>query len=138
MATKTPRIQVTLSEQAYRIVTRLAELQRAPRSKIIAEVVNDLAPVLDDLLNTLEAAARIRTEHIQGVRDASLEAVERMQHLVDEATDQFDLVDLLVRRGSWEEPGAVPGPRACNTGATDGVKPLKSLNPAPSKKRAGK
>jgi hypothetical protein len=137
MATITPRIQVTLSEEAYRIITRLAELQRSPRSRIIAEVINDLAPVLDDLLNTLEAAARIRQDNIEEVKQVSLEAVERMNRIVDEATEQFDWVDQSVRRGGWREP--MPArPRACNTGATDAPKSLKSHKPTPSKKRAGK
>ena len=132
MPTRTPRIQVTLSEDAYRIVTRLAELQRSHRSTIIAEVVNDLAPVLGQLMDTLEAAARIRQENIQGVRNASQEAVERMQDLVDDATDQFSLLELLVKQA-----GAARPPPS-NTGATPGVKPLKSHNPTPPKRRAAK
>ena len=131
MATRTPRIQVTLSEQAYRIITRLADLQRSHRSTIIAEVINDLAPVLEDLMATMEAAARIREENIRGVRDASLEAVERMQVLVDEANDQFSLLDMLVRRAGDQPPTS-------NTGATGGPKPLKSHKPTPSKRRASK
>lgn len=135
MATKTPRIQVTLSPEAYGIVSRLAELQRSHRSTIIAEVINDLAPVLNDLMDTMEAAARIRSENIQGVRDASLDAVERMQSIVDQATDQFSLLDELVRKAG-QDPAAQPP--TSNTGATHGVKPLKSHNPTTSKRRASK
>jgi hypothetical protein len=130
MATKTPRIQVTLSEEAYAIVTRMAELQRGNRSTIIAEVINDLAPVLGQLLETMEAASQIREENINGVRNASLEAVERMQSIVEDATDQFSMLDVLVR--------AAAEPPSSNTGATDPHKPLKSHKRTPSKKGAQK
>jgi hypothetical protein len=132
MATKTPRIQVTLSEEAYRIVDRMADLQRSHRSTIVAEVINDLAPVMGQLLDTMEAAAKIREENIRGVRDASLEAVDRMQVLVDEAEDQFSLLDLVVRRAGADLPPS------SNTGATDPPNPLKSHKRTPSKKGAGK
>lgn len=130
MATKTPRIQVTLSEDAYRVVARMAKLQGSNRSRIIAEVINDLAPVMEDLLGTLEAASRIREENLKGVRDASYEALERMQAVVDDATNQFSLMDLLVRRAAE--------PPTSNTGVTDTPKSLKSHKSTPPKRRVAK
>lgn len=131
MATKTPRIQVTLSEEAYRIVDRMADLQRSHRSTIVAEVINDLAPVMGQLLDTMEAAARLREENLRGVRDASQEALDRMQVLVDEAEDQLSLLDLVVRRANAEPPTS-------NTGATPPPNALKSHKPTHLKKAAGK
>lgn len=131
MPTTKPRIQVTLSDEAYRIVSRMAELQRSHRSTIIAEVINDLAPVLNDLLDTLEAASRIREENIRGVREASLEAVDRMQAVVDDAADQFSLLDQLIRRAGEEPPTS-------NTGVTHTPNPLESFESSTLKKRAAK
>ncbi len=125
MATKTPRIQVTLSEEAYSIVTRLAALQQSNRSRIIAELVNDLAPVMGQLLETMEAAARVREENVQGVRDASREALERMQPLLNEAEEAMGLLDLMMRRAGEE-----PEPPASNTGVT------MELSPSNHSKRA--
>lgn len=131
MTTRTPRIQVTLSVEAYDVVTRLADLQKRPRSTIVAEVINDLAPVMEQLIATMEAAARIREENIRGVRDASMEALDRMQSVVDDATDQFSLLDELVRRAGDQPPTS-------NTGVTDTPNPLKSFKSTTSKKGAGK
>lgn len=131
MPTKKPRIQVTLSDEAHRIVTRLAELQRSHRSRVVSEIINDLAPVLGDLLGTLEAASRIREENIRGVRESSLEVLEAVQRNVDEATNQFSMLDVLVRRGAEEPPTS-------NTGVTHPPKRLKSLKSTTSKKGSAK
>lgn len=130
MPTKMPRIQVTLSEDAHRIISRMAHLQRSHRSTIIAEVINDLAPVLDGLLDTLEAAAQVRDENMRGVRDASLAAVDRMQVLVDDANNQFSLLDHLVRQA------AEPKPPTSNTGVTNEVTHSKHGKRASGKKGA--
>lgn len=122
MATKNPRIAVTLSDEAYGVVSRLAAAQRSSKSTVVAEVINDLAPVMAQLLETVEAAARIREENLRGVREASTEAVERMQSTVDELGDQFSLLDEIVRRGAE--------PPASNTGATDAPNALKSYKRA--------
>jgi hypothetical protein len=115
MATKTPRIQVTLSEQAYDLVDELATLQGSSRSRIIAEMVNDLAPVLSGLLDTLRAAARVRAEKVQDVRDASYGALERLQPLLDEAEESLSLLDLILEQSAAEPPTS-------NTGVTNGPK----------------
>lgn len=131
MSTRTPRIQVTLGEDAYGVVTRLAALQKRPRSTIVSEVINDLAPVLAQLIDTMEAAARVREENIRGVRDASMEALDRMQSVVDDANDQFSLLDELVRRAGDKPP-------CSNTGATDAPNPLKTNKRGSAKKGVGK
>jgi metal-responsive CopG/Arc/MetJ family transcriptional regulator len=129
MATKTPRIQVTLSERSYEIVTRLAELQQSNRSRIIAELVNDLAPVMGQLLETMEAAARVREENVQGVRDASREALERLQPLLDEAEESMGLLDLMLRNA------AEPEPPTSNTGVTMELTPSDHTNHPPRRRR---
>jgi len=131
LATKTPRIQVTLSEDAYRVVTRLADLQQSNRSRIIAELVNDLTPVMSQLLETMEAASRVRQENVQGVRDASMEALERLQPLLDEAEESMGLLDLMLRQG-----GADPEPPASNTGVTTPVSHSNRTNQVPRRRRA--
>ena len=130
MATKTPRIQVTLSERSYEIVTRLADLQQSNRSRIIAELVNDLAPVMGQLLETMEAAARVREENVQGVRDASREALERLQPLLDEAEESMGLLDLMMRQS------AEPEPPTSNTGVTMELTPSKHTIHPPRRRRA--
>lgn len=131
MATKTPRIQVTLSERSYEIVTRLAALQQSNRSRIIAELVNDLAPVMGQLLETMEAAARVRADNVQGVRDASREALERLQPLLNEAEESLGLLDLMMRAAS-----ADPEPPASNTGVTNGLTPSNRTNQASGRRGA--
>jgi phage tail tape-measure protein len=127
MATKTPRIQVTLSQDAYRIVDRLAVVQHSNRSTIIAELVNDLSPVLAGLLETMEAAAKVREENLQGVRDASYSALERLQPLLDQAEEEMGLLDLMLKRSGDEPP-------TCNTGVTTEITHSKQSKSASSKK----
>ncbi len=131
MGTKTPRIQVTLSEESYEIVSRLAKLQQSNRSRIIAELVNDLSPVMGQLLETMEAAARVREENVQGVRDASREALERLQPLLDEAEESMGLLDLMMKRA-----GAEPEPPTSNTGVTMGLTPSNHSNQGAAKRGA--
>lgn len=131
MATKTPRIQVTLSEEAHRVVSRLAELQQSNRSRIIAELVNDLTPVMSQLLDTMEAASRVRAENVRGVRDASMEALERLQPLLDEAEESMGLLDLMLRQG-----GADQEPPTSNTGVTTPVSHSNRSNRGSAKRGA--
>jgi glutamine synthetase type III len=128
MATKTPRIQVTLSENAFRVVDRLAVLQRSNRSTIIAEVINDLAPVMEGLLSTMEAAAKVREENIKEVRDASYQALDRLQPLMDEAEEAMGLLDLMM------EKAARPEPPTSNTGVTIDLTHSKSRKSSSGKK----
>lgn len=130
MATKTPRIQVTLSEDAYALVTRLADLQRSNRSRIIAELVDDLAAPMSSLVDMLEAAAKVREENLQGVRDASQEALDRLQPLLDEAEEQMGLLDLMMKQGADQPP-------TCNTGVTNQLTHSKQSK-SPSGKKGGK
>lgn len=131
MATKTPRIQVTLSERSYAVITRLAELQQSSRSRIISELVDDLTPVMEQLLGTMEAAAKVRAENVRGVRNASMEALDRMQPLLDEAEETMGLLDLMVRQG------ADPEPPTSNTGVTNEITPSNHTKRA-SRRRGAK
>ncbi len=127
MATKTPRIQVTLSGDAFALVSRLADLQQSSRSRIIAELVDDLSPPMTALVEMMEAAAKVREENVQGIRDASMEALDRLQPLLDQAEEEMGLLDLMLKRGVEEPPTS-------NTGVTIGVTPSKTRKSSSSKK----
>lgn len=131
MATKTPRIAVTLSEESYEIVSRLAAAQQSSRSRIIAEVINDLAPIMGQLVDTMEAAARMRAENVQGVRDASMDALGKLEPMLAEAQESMELLDLMMRRA-----GEDPQPPASNTGVASSVSHSNHSNRGSAKRGA--
>lgn len=54
MATKKPRITITLYPQEYSILKRLSGLNGSPMSRIVSEFVSLVAPVLRQIADNLE------------------------------------------------------------------------------------
>ena len=127
MSTKVPRIQVTLSEDSYALITRLAELQNGSRSAIIAELVDDVAPQLSEMLKILEKAAAVRADKLEEVREASTTLLDLMRPHAEAAAAHWSAHSDLVEASSDPDGG---GPPSSNTGVTS------ALSDGKSKKRA--
>jgi len=54
MATKKPRITITLYTQEYSILKRLSGLNGSPMSRTVSEFVSLVAPVLRQIADNLE------------------------------------------------------------------------------------
>lgn len=59
MTTRTPRVGVTLSEEARDVVQRLAALQNTSASKVVAEIVEEFLPVARQLVELGESASNL-------------------------------------------------------------------------------
>lgn len=70
MATRVPRVGVTLSDEDRDLVQRLAALQETSASKIIASIVADFRPVLRQVVELGEASKNLTEE--QRARVAAL------------------------------------------------------------------
>lgn len=56
MATNKPRIQVTLSQELYDVITAYAALQGVSRSRAVGEMLEPSKPALERLVELLTAA----------------------------------------------------------------------------------
>ena len=77
MATKLPRLNMSLPAETHAVIAKLAMLQRRPKSAIAAELLAEMTPPLQRVAAMLEQA--IKTRH-QLPKDtvAKLEALEQL------------------------------------------------------------
>lgn len=101
-----PRVQITPSERSYRQLVRLSELTGKGQATIVRELLDEAAPVLDQMLDAFEQLAK-RPDEMASV-------VHRMAAQAHQTIAQVTL-DLDTDR----KPGRKPGNRgrgAANTG----------------------
>jgi len=106
MTTRTPRIAVTLPPDVYDIITSLSDLQGVPRSRLIADIITQMAPPLSRLASILEAAKGAQSNALEPM----LEALNSIASGIDPYEHQ--LMDVL----SSQAEKMAPNPRPCNTG----------------------
>lgn len=77
MATKLPRLNMTLPADTHAVIAKLAALQRRPKSAIAAELLAEMTPPLQRVAAMLEQA--IKTRH-QLPKDTAhkIEALEQL------------------------------------------------------------
>lgn len=91
MATDKPRITITLSEEQHALLSRLSALQKAPKARIVSEMLGEVFPILEKVAEALELAQRAsQTARANFVR-AATEAEEELRPLAKLAKDQFDM-----------------------------------------------
>lgn len=146
MATDKPRITITLTVEQYALLTRLSALQKAPKARIVSEMLGEVFPVLEKVAEALEMAQRASAGARATFKRAAEQAEEDIRPLAEFARDQFDLfarqLGDLVNEGEQrgaEEPregeadrgnedadtergGAALSPRPVITGATVSTK----------------
>lgn len=62
MATKLPRIAITLNAETRATLDKLSRLQRRPRSAIAADLLEEMTPALQRIATLLEAATKNRAQ----------------------------------------------------------------------------
>lgn len=62
MATKLPRIAITLNADTYSTLDKLALLQRRPRSAVAADLLEEMQPALARIATLLEAVTKQRNK----------------------------------------------------------------------------
>jgi replication-associated recombination protein RarA len=122
MTTTNPRLQITLTPRSRQVLGRIGKLNRIPVSRVIAQVLEEAAPVLEQVASTMEAlqdqakgyAGTVRRRLAAGER-RSLEAAAQALELLGE-------IEREARTGAGVSAprGRRPGtnPRTSNTGVT--------------------
>lgn len=128
MATMKPRITITLEPDQHDVLRRLADLQRTSMSKIVAEFLGEVTPILENVANALEAVQRASSDaRAKFVRTAEV-AEEELRPLAEFARSQFDMFAAEIGRIEQEATGASKGksPRPVITGATGGQRRVRA------------
>lgn len=130
MATKKPRITITLEPEQYELLRRLSDLQDTSMSKIVTQFLGEAYPVLLRVADTLEMAQKASDEakakFVRTVENAEIE----LRPLAEFAKNQFDMFAEQIGRLSIDDPRPViTGVKNPNEGEkkgrTDQVKPHK-------------
>lgn len=153
MPTTNPRIAVTLSPEHYRVLRRLADLQGRSMSRIVGELISEMAPSLDRVADVVELAAKAQASVRDEIRAAVGDAEASIVPHALAVADRFEAFrDELQALGAKLAPkaqkqarptgrGAAAGrtggvgvsPRPVTTGATKAQRRAK-----PASKRAGR
>jgi hypothetical protein len=91
-----PRLQISLDPAALAVIRRIAKQQQAPASRVVSELIEEAAPLLTrmaETLEALEATAKAHKAQIKGsleaseqrARAAALEVVSLLDDLADRA-----------------------------------------------------
>ena len=122
MPTSKPRIAVTLPQETFDVLARLAELQNRSRGSIVADLLVEITPPLSRTVALLEAAFSAPAEVRQGLRSV-VEGVH--DQFVAAAGDGINQLDMLL--DSFSGPhgdGSTPVPVTRGSG-TDSTPPQK-------------
>lgn len=93
MATKKPRVQVTLTTAQHELLLRLAKLQGRSMSSVIAELFEQVHPVLERVAVVLQAAVRAQESMKQGLRESTEQAERDLRPHLAAAMGQLDLLE---------------------------------------------
>jgi hypothetical protein len=106
MPTAKPRLQVTLTRPQYDLLKRLAKLQGRSASSVVAELFEQVYPVLERVAVVLQAAARAQESAKDGLRLSTEQAERDLRPVVAQALGQLDLLQADFERAA--EPARAP------------------------------
>jgi hypothetical protein len=92
MPTRNPRVNVTLPQHHFEVITRLAQLQGRSRSAVIAELLDAAIPVLERVVVVGESAVRAQVVAREELRDSFASAEAAILPHVTAAMDQLDML----------------------------------------------
>jgi hypothetical protein len=155
MATNKPRLTLTLEPDVAAQVERLARLQGCPKSRVLAELLEGVGPVLAKVADTLELAMKVQKGARAGLAKALDEAEAELRPMLSAVVSAYDglgrqigeIADRLDAEGGGGADGRVQAdggpaaaqevrqprtdPRPVNTGVTDSRD--RRTNPARSR-----
>jgi hypothetical protein len=91
MATDKPRITISLTQEQYNTLHRLSTLQGMPMSRLVSDLVAEVAPVLDKVSDALAIAAKAQQNVKVNLRRVVTEAEEDFRPIVAQVMNQFDM-----------------------------------------------
>lgn len=122
MATDKPRITITLEPEHYAVLQRMAKAQGGSMARIVTDLVTELAPMLERVVVSLEAAAKAQQGMKASIKRAAEQAEEDMRPLLETARSQFDFfaseMERLANTAQEVRPEPLQSPTVA--GAADG------------------
>lgn len=118
MATKNPRITITLNPNVYRVLQSISETSGQPMSSFVVEMIEGALPTIERMAATFQKVKRAQ----EGERKRFLEALDDAQSAIEpvvmETIGQFDLflgkigtaADALADGGAAAAAGASASP----------------------------
>lgn len=91
MATDKPRITISLTQEQYNTLHRLSTLQGMPMSRLVSDLVAEVAPVLDKVADALAIAVKAQENVKVNLRRVVTEAEEDFRPIFTQAMNQFDM-----------------------------------------------
>jgi hypothetical protein len=93
MATKVPRIAVTVTPELFAVVERLAELTHQTKSSILGEIAETARPVLEGMVSAAERFAALdaskQQDMLRGMESAEARIMADAERLQRETLDAF-------------------------------------------------
>lgn len=93
MATKKPRITVTLEQDHYDILSEFARQQGCSMSSALAEIWAEAVPTIQRVVKLIAEAEQAKASVGDRIRDIATEAQEAMIPHAREAVAQFDIFE---------------------------------------------
>lgn len=98
MATDLPRITISFPPDLYQTISKLARLQKRPKSAIVVELLGAAAEPLARTADLLEAALQAPEEAKRNLLAAAEEADARFKTAQGIVDGQLDLVEEAIRK----------------------------------------
>ncbi len=93
MPTALPRVSVTISDEQFAILSRMAKLQRRPASSFIRELLDAAMPALRAMLPVLEAREKTLAEQPEALQRAAQELLDAFGGLDPNQLSLLDITD---------------------------------------------
>jgi hypothetical protein len=98
MPTQKPRLTITLSTPTYKAIEGVAKERGVSKTKVIAETMDAVAPVLERIATMLQAAKSATGDTLHMLRASAEESESEMTRLMAEGIDQLDLLEEKLRK----------------------------------------
>ena len=135
MATKNPRLAITVPAPRLKLLKRLARLQGCSPGKLINDMLQEFYPVLERVTVALEMAEKAQATTKEGIREAADKAIEHLEPMLSESMVQFDL---FMKRIETASGGPSPIPTGVSAYADPSTGKILNSYPsqAPEKRKA--
>lgn len=97
MATKKPRITVTLEPEAYKALEQVAKVQGGSMSAVLAEVWGEAAPVMLRVVKLVLEAQAAKAGVGDRIKELATEAELAMMPLAREAVSNLDMFEASIK-----------------------------------------
>lgn len=123
MATKKPRITVTLEQDAYEALEMVAKVQGVSMSAVLADVWSEAVPVMTRVAKLILEAQAVKGGVGDRIREIATEAELAMMPMAREAVATLDLFEDSIRKAMSDAGAAAAAGGTRSATAGDGAVP---------------